>query len=185
MTNIPETSESPVHVGFSLERGDLFKATLQMMKPRLLIGLCILVVAVAGFIYFFALIGELGLLLQLSPMFIGLPIMGIGGQLLRVHAACRKYFSNLSESQRQISYMFSSTTEGYDLHHGDSFSHIAWTDVSKVVEQSMFFLIYRSEYAVHLIPKRGFHQTSDISRFKSIVQGKLGNKATRFLKSSA
>jgi hypothetical protein len=163
MSSNPDTSESPVYIDFSLERGDLFKASLQIMKRRLLIGVGIVVVVVAGLIYFFALIDELGLLLQLSPMFIGFPILGIGGQLLRVHATCRRYFS--------------STAEGYDVHHGDSFSHIAWTDVSKVMERSMFFLIYQNRYAVHLIPKRGFHQDSDIPRFKSIVRSKLGNKA--------
>lgn len=177
MSSNPDTNESPVYIDFSLERGDLFTASLQLIKRRLLIGVGIVVVVVAGLIYFFALIDELGLLLQLSPMFIGFPILGIGGQLLRVHATCRRYFASLSESQRQISYMFSGTAEGYDLHHGDSFSHIAWTDVSKVVEQSMFFMIYRNPYAVHLIPKRGFHQDSDIPRFKNIVRSKLGNKA--------
>lgn len=175
-----EVTTSPVHINFSLERGDLFTASLQILKHRLMIGIGIVVLAVAGLIYFFAIIDELGMLLQLSPLFIGFPILGIGGQLLRVHATCRRYFSSLSESQRQISYMFSSGADGYDLHHGDSFSHIAWTDVSKVVERSMFFLIYRNPYAIHLVPKRGFQEDSDILRFKSIVRSKLGNKNCSF-----
>jgi hypothetical protein len=101
-----ENTISPVHVNFSLERGDLFSASLQILKARLMIGIGIVVLAIAGLIYFFALIGELGMLLQLSPLFIGFPMLGIGGQLLRVHATCRRYFSSLTESQRQISYMF-------------------------------------------------------------------------------
>jgi YcxB-like protein len=177
MVSSIEDSISPVHINFSLERGDLFTATLQILKHRLMIGIGIVVLAVAGLIYFFALIDELGMLLQLSPLFIGFPILGIGGQVLRVHAMCRRYFSSLSESQRQISYMFSSAADGYDLHHGDSFSHIAWIDVSKVVEQNIFFFIYRNGYAVHMIPKRGFHQESDIPRFRDIVRSRMGKKA--------
>lgn len=177
MNSATDTTESPVHIHFCLERRDLFPSSLQMVKRRLLIGIGILAVFTAGLIYFFALIDELGILLQLSPLFIGLPIMGVAGQILRVHATCRKYFSSLSESQRRISYMFTSNADGYDLQHGDSFSYIAWTDVSRVVEQSLFFLIYFNRYDAYIIPKRGFHQDSDISRFKSIVRFKLGDKA--------
>jgi len=180
MNKATETIGSPVHIHFSLERRDLFPASIRMVKRRLLIGIGILTLFAAGVIYFFVLIDELGLLLQLSPLFIGLPIMGVAGQVLRVHATCRKYFSSLSESQRRISYMFSSNADGYDLQYGDSFSHIAWTDVSRVVEQSVFFLIYFNRYDARIIPKRGFHQDSDIPRFKSIVRSKLGDKGCSF-----
>jgi hypothetical protein len=180
MNSMTDTSGSLVHIHFNLERGDLFPASIQMVKSRLLIGIGILVLFTAGVVYFFVLIDELGLLLQLSPLFIGLPIMGVAGQILRVHATCRKYFSSLSEPQRRISYMFSSNTDGYDLQYGDSFSHIAWTDVSRVVEQSLFFLIYFNRYDARIIPKRGFQEDSDILRFKSIVRSKLGNKNCSF-----
>lgn len=69
-----------------------------------------------------------------------------------------------------------------DLTCGDSFSHIAWTDVSRVVERSLFFfLIYFNRYDAYIIPKRGFHQDSDTKPFKSIVRSKLGNKAMLYL----
>ncbi len=177
MNSATDTTGLPVHIHFSLERRDLFPASLQMVRRRLLIGIGILAFFTAGLIYFFVLIDELGILLQLSPLFIGLPIMGVAGQVLRVHATCRKYFSSLSESQRRISYMFTSKGDGYDLHHGDSFSHIAWSDVSRVVEQSLFFLIYFNHYDAYIVPKRGFQQDSDIPRFRIIVRSKLGNKA--------
>jgi hypothetical protein len=180
MNSATDISRSPVHINFSLERDDLFQASLQIVKRRLLIGIGILVLFTAGVIYLFVLIDELGLLLQLSPLFIGFPIMGIAGQVLRVHATCRKYFSSLSESQRRINYMFTDNADGYDLQHGDSFSHIAWTDVSRVVEQSAFFLIYFNRYQAYIIPKRGFHQQADIPRFKSIVRSKLGTKRCCF-----
>lgn len=180
MNSATNESESPVHVHFTLERRDLFPASLQMVKGRLFIGIGILALVTAGVIYFFVLIDELGLLLQLSPLFIGFPIMGVAGQVLRVHATCRKYFSSLSESQRRISYMFSRNADGYDHQYGDSFSHIAWTDVSRVVEHSVFFLIYFNRYDACIIPKRGFHQSWDIPRFKSIVRSMLGNKRCSF-----
>jgi hypothetical protein len=177
MNTATHTSGSPVHIDFCLERQDLFQASLRMAKRRLLIGIGIVAFFSAGLIYFFVLIDELGILLQLSPLFIGLPIMGVAGQVLRVHAICRRYFSSLSESQRRIHCMFTGNAEGYDLQHGDSFSHIAWTDVSKVVELPLHFLIYFNPYSAYVIPKRGFHQDSDIPRFKSIVRSKLANKA--------
>jgi hypothetical protein len=177
MNSATDASGSLVHIDFFLERQDLFKASLQMAKRRLLIGIGIVALFSAGVIYFFVLIDEVGILLQLSPLFIGFPIMGVAGQVLRLHAICRKYFSSLSESQRRIHYMFAGNAEGYDLQHGDSFSHIAWTDVSKVVELPVRFLNYLNPYTAYVIPKRGFHQDSDISLFKSIVRSKLGNKA--------
>ena len=103
--------------------------------------------------------------------------MGVAGQVLRIHATCRKYFTSLSESQRQVHYMFTSNADGYDVHHGNSFSHIAWTDVSRVVELPLYFIIYFNPYDARVIPKRGFHQDSDIPWFKSIVRSKLSNKA--------
>jgi hypothetical protein len=177
MNSASDTSGFPVHIDFCLERRDLFQASVRMAKRRLLIGIGIVALFSAGLIYFFVLIGELGILLQLSPLFIGLPVMGVVGQVLRVHAICRKYFASLSESQRRIHYMFTDNADGYDLQHGDSFSHIAWTDVSKVVELPIHFLIYFTPYTAYVIPKRGFHQDSDIPRFKSIVRSKLGNSA--------
>ena len=177
MTSTPDLGGSPVHIDFSLEHRDLFHASLQMGRRRLLIGLGIVALFTGGVIYLFVLIDELGILLQTSPLFIGLPIIGVAGQIFRIHAACRKYFASLSESQRRIHYMFTSNADGYDVQHGDSFSHIAWTDVSSVVELPRYFLIYFNPYDARVIPKRGFHQDSDIALFKNIVRSKLPNKA--------
>ena len=177
MNSKPDLDESLVHIDFSLERRDLFQASLQMGRRRLLVGIGIVSVFTAGLIYFFASIDELGILLQTSPLFIGLPIMGVVGQLLRIHATCRKYFTSLSEAQRRIHYMFTSNADGYDVQHGNSFSHIAWSDVSRAVELPLYFIIYFNPYDACMIPKKGFHQDSDIPRFKSLVRSKLSNKA--------
>jgi len=172
-----ETSGAPVYIDFSLERGDLFRANLHMIENHLLMGIVILSLYSAGVVYMFVFLDELGMLVRLSPLFIGFPIMAVAGQVLRVHATCRKYFQSLPESQRRVSFMFTSNADGYDRQNGASFSHIAWSDVLKVVEQSVFFLIYFNRYQAHIIPKRGFHQDSDIPRFKSIVRSELGHKA--------
>ena len=117
------------------------------------------------------------MLLELSPLFIGLPIMGVAGQVLRLHAACRKYFTGLPESQRGAQYMFPANGDGYDVMWGGSFSHIQWPDLLRVVEKSNYFLIFPNRFDATILPKRGFHEHSDIPRFRQILRAALGDKA--------
>lgn len=125
-----------VLVDFEIDRRDLFRANMGLAKWRLLIGVIVVLTLFLPLAYFFIMIGEQTILLQTSPLFIGLPLVALGGQVLRLHANSRKYVSALSASQRQLQYMFQSSSDGYDSSSGGSFGHIAWKDVMKVVEKS-------------------------------------------------
>lgn len=96
---------------------------------------------------------------------------------MRLHAFCRKYVSRLTESQRQIQYMFSLHGDGYDVASGESFSHVSWNDVLKIIERPASFQIFLSEYAWQIIPKRGFHQNSDIADLRAMLLSSIGVKA--------
>ena len=136
-----------VHVDFEITRRDTFRVNLELAKWRILIGLLVAAVPIVGLSYFFLLIDEGTMLLQLSPLFIAMPLAAVGGQVLRLHAACRKYVSALPESQRRVQYLFQAETDGYDLTYGDSFSHVAWTDVLKAIEKPAYFVIYLNRFA--------------------------------------
>jgi hypothetical protein len=126
--------------------------------------------------YFFIIIGEQTILLKTSPLFIGLPLVALGGQVLRLHATSRKYVAALSTSQRQHQYMFQSSSDGYDSASGGSFGHTVWKDVMQVVEKPGYFLIYLNRFEAGILPKRGF-QPADIPVFCDIVRSKLGGRA--------
>lgn len=165
-----------VLVDFEIDRRDLFRANMGLAKWRLLIGVIVVLTLFLPLAYFFIIIGEQTILLQTSPLFIGLPLVALGGQVLRLHANSRKYVSALSASQRQLQYMFQSSSDGYDSSSGGSFGHIAWKDVMKVVEKSGSFLIYLNRFEVGILPKRGF-QPADIPVFRDIVRHKPGGQA--------
>jgi hypothetical protein len=100
----------------------------------------------------------------------------LGGQVLRLHATARKYVSALSTSQRQLQYIFQSSSDGYDSASGGSFSHTVWKDIMQVVEKPGYFLIYLNRFEVGILPRRGF-RPADIPVFRGIVRSKLGGRA--------
>ncbi len=169
--------ETTIHLDFRLEQRDLFRVYLDLAKLRLCIGVGVVVVFTLGLAWFFATIDEESILLEISPLFIGLPILGVGGQVLRIHAACRKYVSALPESQRYVQYMFQSNTDGYDVTWGGGFSHVMWRDLLKVVEKPNYFLFYLNRFDIKVLPKKGFHQQSDVPLFRGLLLSTLGEKA--------
>ena len=64
---------SSVVVNFEIDHRDLFRANLELTKWRFLLGIIVVAVLSCGVIYFFLLIGERDILLETSPLFIGLP----------------------------------------------------------------------------------------------------------------
>jgi hypothetical protein len=169
-------NESIVLVNFQIDHRDIFRVSMELAKWRFLVGIIIIATLVFCLVYFFLLIGEQEILLKTSPLFIGVPLVGFGGQILRLHASARKYVSALSESQRQLQFMFDSTSGGYDLIRGASSSHIVWIDVLKVVEKPAYFLVYLNRFEVGILPKRGFRPI-DIPAFRDIVRSRLGVRA--------
>lgn len=119
---------------------DFFRASLELARVRLIIG-GVIVALFTGFLaWFFWLIDERFILLELSPIFIGGPLLGLGGQLLRLHAAYRKYFKKLPKSLHRVQYHFEEGADGYDVHYGDNFSHLVWRDLTKVIEKRNYFV---------------------------------------------
>jgi len=170
-------SDSSIHIDFSVDARDLFRASLDMAKLRLLLGLGFSLALITGLSIFFVIINEKLILLQTSPLFIGIPLLAVGGQVLRMHAACRKYVSSLSPSQRRMQYFFSEEANSYDVVSGDSTGHISWNDVLKIVERRRVFLIFLSKFDVRLIPKRAIQSAEQAALFRRILVAKLGGRA--------
>ena len=167
---------SSVVVNFEIDHRDLFRASLELAKWRFLLGIIVVAVLSCGVIYFFLLIGERDILLETSPLFIGLPLVALGGQILRLHASARKYVAALPESQRQVQLRLDSRSDGYDLIRGESSSHIAWKDVLSISEKPSYFLIHHNRFEAWPLPKKPF-RPSDIPTFRNIIQSRLGVRA--------
>lgn len=166
-----------LQIDTTIDLKDYFHVYFEAVKTRLLIACLIVALLVAGFSYFFILIGEQKILLQLSPLFFGLPIVGIVGQFLRVHASYRKYIRDLSESEKQIHYRFPENGDGFDIVNGNNFSHVAWENVRKVVERPRYFSFAMNKYDSIIIPKRFFPNSADEELMKGIIVSHIGNKA--------
>lgn len=176
--NLNETTT--IHVDFEINRRDLFRVNLDLAKWRLFAGLLLAAIPIVGLTYFFILIGEGKILLQLSPLFIGAPLLGVGGQVLRLHAACRKFVSQLPDSQRRFQYLFQAETDGFDRTYGESFDHVAWNDVLKAIEKPAYFVLYLNRFEARIVPKGGFHVPGDIPVLRSILHARLGARANLF-----
>jgi hypothetical protein len=166
-----------IHLDFSIESKDMFRANLRLAKWRLLVGLAFTVFLISGLVLLFIVIDERTILLQTSPLFIGLPLVAVGGQVLRLHAICRKYVAGLTETQRRTQYAFYEDGDGYDVISGESFAHISWQDVLKITELRDSFQIHLNKYHIRIIPKRGFHQASDIEALRRVLVSAIDARA--------
>ena len=174
---MPETKDRTLHVDTTIELKDFFHAYFDTAKTKLIIACLIVGAMIAGFVYFFMLIGEEKILSQLSPLFFGMPIVAIVGQFLRVHASYRKYIRDLPESQRNIHYIFHEAGDGFDVVRGKSFSHTAWDDVRKVIERPRYFRFDLNKYQSIIIPKRFLVHGSDEQVMREIIVSQFGHKA--------
>ena len=172
-----ETKDRIVQVDATIELKDYFHAYVDAAKTKLIIACLIVVVVIAGFTYFFILIGEQKILWQLSPLFFGFPILAIVGQFLRVHASYRKYVRDLSESERNIHYIFRENGDGFDVVSGKSFSHVAWENVRNVIERPRYFNFVFNKYESIIIPKRFLSTAADLKVMREIIVSRVGPKA--------
>jgi YcxB-like protein len=167
---------SEVRFEYTTNAGDLFRAS---------VGLAISHPAGSRFLTdsnrrsgdFFLAIDEKQILLQTSPLLIGLPLLAVGGQLLRLHAASRKYVSSLSSSQRQNRFAFSDVADGIDMAYGDSTGHISWNDIQRVIERRKTLLVFLNKHDVRLIPKGAIRDMNQIQILRNILSAKLGSRA--------
>lgn len=171
-----ENKERILQVDATVELKDYFHVYFDAMKTKLIIACLLVASVIGGFAYFFILIGEQKILWQLSPLFFGVPIVAIVGQILRVHASYRKYIRDLSDSEKNILYMFRENGDGFDIVSGKSFGHVAWDDVRKVIERPRYFRFFLNKYESIIIPKRFLQHGSDEELLKEIIVSQVGHK---------
>ena len=172
-----KTKDRIIQVDATVELKDCFHVYFDAAKTRLIIASLIVASMIAGFTYFFILIGEQEILWQLSPLFFGTPILVIVGQFLRVHASYRKYIRDLSDSEKNTHYIFPENGDGFDIVRGKSFSHVAWESVQKVIERPKYFDFRLNSYESIIIPKRFFLPGTDEQVMKEIIVSQIGHNA--------
>lgn len=166
-----------IHVDSILTQRDMFRVTLKLSRFRLAIGCLVALLWVGILIWFFWFIDEVKILIQISPLFIGMPLLSVMGQVWRLRVACRKYIKAIPPAQRRLQYHFQEDADGYDIVRGNSFTHMPWQELTRVVEFKDYFVFYLNPFEPGLIPKSGFHEQSDISRLRQLLASRLGNKA--------
>lgn len=174
---MPESDNRILQVDATIDLKDYFHVYFDTAKTQLIIACLIVLAVIVGFTYFFILIGEEKILWQLSPLFFGVPIVAIVGQFLRVHASYRKYIKDLSDSEKNIHYIFHENGDGFDVVSGKNFSHIAWEQVRKVVERPRYFRFVLNKYDSVVIPKRFLMHAADQELMKEIVVAQVGGRA--------
>jgi hypothetical protein len=170
-------SDRTVQIDATIDLKDYFYAYLDAAKPRLIIACLMVALVIAGFTYFFILIGEREILWQLSPLFFGAPIVAIVGQCLRVHASFRKYIKDLSTSETNILFLFPEAGDGFDLVLGKDFVHIAWENVRSVIERPRYYRFVLNRQDSIIISKRFLTCGSDERLLKEIIALRVGNRA--------
>lgn len=166
-----------VHIDVIIELKDYFRAYFDIARTSLIVGCLIVAVVIGAFSYFFILIGEQAMLWKLSPLLFGAPIVAIAGQFLRIHASYRKYLSDLSESEKNVHYMFSENGDGFDVVSGKNFGHLAWASVRSVIERPQYFRFVLGKPDLFIIPKRFISPGSDQKVLREIIVSHLGSKA--------
>ena len=172
-----ESKDRILQVDATIDLKDYFHAYFDATKTKLIIACLVVASVIVGFTYFFILIGEQKILWQLSPLFFGLPVVAIVGQFLRVHASYRKYIRDLSDSEKNIHYMFHENGDGFDIVSGKNFGHVAWENVRKVIERPRYFRFVLNKYESIIIPKRFLLHGSDEEVMKEIIVSQVGHKA--------
>ena len=169
--------DKSVHLNFSVEFSDLFLPNLDLIKFRLLLSLGIGISFVAVMVWIFLRLGEGPILFETAPLFIVFPLFSSVAPILRMYSMLRNFVSRLSSTQRQIRYTFSEQANGYEVAFGDSFSHIAWSDVTKIVEKHRYFVVFHFGREVRIIPKRTLLRAEDLESLRAIFVLHLKDRA--------
>jgi len=176
-TAMADPLDRTVQINVTIELGDYFRAYLDASKTRLAVAAGIVVCFIAALTYFFVLIGEQHILLQLSPLFIALPLVAIAGQILRWHASYRKLLADLSDSEKNILYIFHERGDGFDMVEGKNSAHLSWETVRAVVERSRYFRFVLNRYQSLIISKKFLRTESDARLMREIIRSHLGARA--------
>ena len=166
-----------VRIDATIELGDYFRAYLDAAKAKLAIACLIVLSFTAALTYFFILIGEQHILLQLSPLFFGIPLVAIAGQFLRMHASYRKYLADLSDSEKNVQYIFHEQGDGFEIVNGKNFGHLSWETVRAVVERARYFRFVLNRYESLIISKKFLLTKSDTVLMRKIIRSHMGARA--------
>jgi hypothetical protein len=172
-----EPSNRTLQIDATIELGDYFRAYLDASKFRLMIGCLIVISFIAALSYFFVLIGEQRILLQLTPLFVGFPLVALAGQLLRAHAAYRKYLADLTDTEKQVSYIFREQADGFDIVNGKNFGHLSWDTVRQVIERSRYFRLVLNRYESLIVSKKFLRSQNDMLLMRHIIRSHVGDRA--------
>jgi len=176
MLNIPPDN-GKFELDFIIESADLFRANLKLARTRIIVGLTVSLTLISALVWFFLILDEKTILIQTSPLFVGIPLLAVAGQILRLHASCRKYVCSLPAAQRRMRYYFSSAKDDFQIVSGQSGSNIAWNDVMKVNEDRKRFVFFLNKFEVFVVPKRVLGQPDSIAMLRQLALTKLGERA--------
>ena len=166
-----------LHVDASIALSDYFHAYLDVVKIKVIVACLIVAAVIVSLGYFFILIGEQTILLQLSPLFFGLPIVGIVGQILRIHASYRKYLRDLSQSEKEVHYIFREHSDGFDIVSGKNFAHVAWESVRRVIERRRYFRFVLGGRESLIIPKTFVEDSAEHELMREIIVSQVRGRA--------
>jgi hypothetical protein len=165
-----------LHLDVTLTGQDFFRVSLAASRKRITVAACAAAVVITGSVWLFLSVGEPGMLLQLSPLFIGFPLVCLAGQILRLRAACGRYYAHLSEARRNPHFIFQDASDGFDVITGQDFRHISWGGVHELVEKPRYFLIYLNPVEAFFIPKGGLVEEEE-RVLRAILSSRLGSRA--------
>lgn len=169
LDSMTEPQHRTLQIDTTVELKDYFHVYFDSTKVQLIIGVIVVLIFFGGISYFFFLIGEAQILVQLLPLFLGLPLVAIVGQLLRVHASYRKYIKKLSDNEKQIHYIFSEGGDGFEIVRGASFGHFGWADVRRIRERPGYLNIVLNDYQSVIIPKRFLRSDAEQQLMREII----------------
>ena len=172
-----EALNRTVQIDATIELREYFRAYLDASKIRLVIGCLIVLTFIAALSYFFLLIGERQILLELSPLFVGLPLVGIAGQLLRIHASYRKYLADLTDAEKKVSYIFREQADGFEIVSGKNFTHLSWDTVRAVNERSRYFRFVLNRYQSLIVSKKFLRSQDEALLMREIIRSHVGDRA--------
>lgn len=171
-------NQNVLKLDFTIQPADLFRASIKVARTRIILGFAFSLAFISGLVLFFLIIDEKVILAQTSPLFVGIPLLAVGGQLLRLHASCKQYVRSLPVAQRHMSYSFPATDQSFQVASGDSFSSISWVDVMKVVEDRERFLFFFNKFDVRVIPKNAFPSADSIVPFRQLLLSRLDKRVS-------
>jgi uncharacterized membrane protein YraQ (UPF0718 family) len=88
----------------------------------------------------------------------------------------KKIFAGLNETQKSVSLIFNSDSDGFESINGKNFSHTAWDSIKSVDEKTLYFIFRLSSGAMFYVPKTAFGGETRMDFFRALLETNLGEK---------